>query len=273
MKAGKRALAVACATALMVALFAVPAYAAGPWSLAQDFIARGDSSGAWAKDADGNTVWYFKDGTSPTNPATFSAANLQWTTTYSWMPPATPGLKGWIRTGVGLPHVSVNTGADAVSVTSPPFTWKSGKVLTHPMPTTDAYPYAVIEWKSPVAGTASGTISFTDVDTGGTAGFEVWVLKNSTQLTSSVIARGGSGTYLLSDEEVAAGDSIYLVVGPGGPGSTDHYWDSTEVDFDVSVEEPPPAVSTPANSPWSLALIALIGLAAVPVVRRVRATA
>jgi hypothetical protein len=268
-----RACVMVIAVALGIALFAVPAYAAGPWDLATDFAARGDSSGPWAKDADGNTVWYFKDGSSPTNPATFSASNLVWTTTYSWMPPATPGLKGWVRTPGGLPHVSVNTGADAVSTTSPPFTWKAGKVLTHPMAATDPWPYAVIEWKSPVAGMADISTVLTDVDIGGTTGSEYWILHNSDVLVNQPIAEG-EPSYAEGAVDVAIGDSIYVVVGPGGPGSTDYYWDSTQVDLEISVEEPPPpAVSTPASAPWSLALLALIGLAAVPVIRRTRATA
>jgi MYXO-CTERM domain-containing protein len=46
------------------------------------------------------------------------------------------------------------------------------------------------------------------------------------------------------------------------------------VGLEVTVEEPPPpAVSTPASAPWSLALLGLIGLVAVPVIRRARATA
>jgi hypothetical protein len=57
------------------------------------------------------------------------------------------------------------------------------------------------------------------------------------------------------------------------PGQSEGYAD-TDNYFEVYVNETaPPIVSTPASSPWSLALIAGLGLVAVRVIRRTRAAA
>jgi hypothetical protein len=248
--------------AVVVALLLVaPTSAlAATWDLAIDFAATGDSSGPWAKDIGGNTVWYFKLAPtgSPTNPTVYSNSALAWTTTYSWMPPGTPGLKGWARSPGGLPHVSVNTGADAISTTTPPFTWRSGKVLSHPMPAGDAWPYSVIEWKSPVAGNAGGSITLTDVDGGGGDGFQYWILKNSAQLDTGTVPNGGTVTETLTDEVVSSGDSIYVVLGPGVAGL--HSYDSTQIDMSITVPDPP-VVSTPASSGWTIAVLGMLGVA------------
>jgi hypothetical protein len=253
------------AVVLSAMLIALPAQAfAATWNLATDYLARADSAQPVVKDVAGNSVWYFKDGDSPTNPAGFSASNLVWTTSFSWMGP-TSGLMGWVRTPGGLPHVSVNaSGVDKVSTTSPPFTWKAGKVLSHPMPLSDPWTYSVVEWKSPVAGNASASITLTDVDTGGTTGFEYWVLKNSTVLDHVVVSEGASGTSNLPSVPMVAGDSIYVVLGPGPDGV--HSWDSTQMDITINMPDPP-SVSTPASSAWSIALLALLGVAIVVSVR------
>ena len=271
MKAGKRVFAVVCAAALMSALFAVPAYAAQTWNLGTDYLARGDSSGPVIKDAGGTDVWYLKYSGTATNPAAFVPMTT-WATNYSWLvQPVPAGIKGWTVGAGGVPHISVNgTGVDLTSSTSPVFTWPAGTVFTHPGPQSSATAFSVVEWKSPLAGDAEVSVSLTDADVaGGGSGIDWWVLKNGDVLDNGAVAEGGSGSANLSAIEVEPGDSLYLVVGPGAS----YFWDSTHVvDFSVSVE-PPPAISTPATSPWSLALIVLIGLAAVPVVRRVRATA
>jgi hypothetical protein len=248
------------AVVLVLLLVAPTSALAASWNLASDFAANGDSSGPWAKDSGGNTVWYFK--LAPTggaaNPAAYSSSALSWTTTYSWMPPGTP-LKGWARLPGDLPHVSVNTGAtDANSNTNPPFPWRSGKVLSHPMPAADAWPYPVIEWKSPVAGEADGSITLTDVDAGGGDGFQYWILKNSTQLDTGTVPNGGTVTETLTDEAVSPGSSIYVVLGPGIAGS--HSWDSTQIDMSITVPEPP-VVSTPASSGWAIAVLGILGVA------------
>jgi len=277
MSATKRVIARVCvpvlALALGLALFAAPAYAATEtWDLADDFLARADSSGPVIKDADGNSVWYLKYSNAATTPAAFAPLTT-WATNYLWLvQPVPAGVKGWTVGTDGVPHISVNgTGGDLTSNTTPVFTWPAGTVFTHPGPQASATAFSVIEWKSPLAGDATVSVSLRDADAapGGT-GIDFWVLKNNTVLDSDSVAEGGTGSASLTDVAVAPGDSLYLVVGPGAL----YYWDTTHVvDFGVTVETPAPVVSTPASSPWSLALMALIGLAAVPVVRRVRATA
>ena len=280
MKAGKRIAVLACAGALLVAFAAQPAYAAGPWNLADDYLARGDATGPWAKDADGNTVWYFKHAPTATDPSTFVALD-QWTTSWDISPVGAPtaGLKGWEVAAIAAePHVAVNgTGGDVQYYPWNPITWPAGWVKAHPGPDGSAYENAVIEWKSPVSGTANASLGLDDIDgMPGRDGVECWILKNSTVLWHAMVPEdsGFSTSLAVVDEPVAPGDSIYLVIGPAGTGTEAHWFDSTAVGFQVTVEEPPPpVVSTPASSLWSLALIMLIGLAAVPVVRRVRATA
>lgn len=246
---------------VLAALLVFPAGAfAATWDLATDYAARWDSTQPLVKDAAGNSVWYFKVGDTATDPGTFTATPLSWTTSFSWMaaPPVPGQLKGWVRSPGGLPHVSVNTGVDVVSSTTPPFTWKASKVLSHPMPASDTYTYSVIEWKSPVAGAADASIALTDVDSGGTTGFEYWVLKGTTQLAHGTPADGAAGTEVLTDINVAAGESIYVVLGPGPDGS--HSWDSTQIDIIITVPDPP-VVSTPASSEWTLAILGLLGIA------------
>ena len=279
MKTRRRVAVLTCAAALILAFAAQPAYAAGPWNLADDYLARGDATGPWAKDADGNTVWYFKYAPTAPDPGTFVALD-QWTTTWDISPTGAPtaGLKGWeVLAAAAEPHVAINgTGGDVQYYPWNPITWPAGAVKAHPGPDGSAYENAVIEWKSPVSGTANATIGVNDLDTmAGRDGVECWILKNSTVLWHEAIAEGGGAVTSLAivDEPVVPGDSFYLVIGPAGTGPEANWYDSTRVNFQVTVEEPPPAVSTPASSPWSLALMALIGLAALPVIRRVRATA
>jgi len=267
------------AAALILAFAAQPAFAAGPWNLADDYLARGDSSGPWAKDADGNTVWYFKYAPTATDPTTFVPLD-QWTTTWDISPVGAPtaGLKGWeVLASAAEPHVAINgSGGEVQYYPWNPITWPAGAVKVHPGPDGSAYENAVIEWKSPVSGTANATIGLQDLDRQpGRNGVELWVLKNSTVLWHEALPEGSASATSLAivDEPVVPGDSFYLVIGPGGTGPEAYYYDSTKMDLEVTVEEPPPpAVSTPASSPWTLALIALIGLAAVPVIRRMRAT-
>jgi len=268
-----RACVMILAFALGIALFAAPAYAATEtWDLAEDFLARADSSGPVIKDVGGDDVWYLKYSGTATNPAAFVPMTT-WATNYSWLvQPVPAGIKGWTVGAGGVPHISVNgTGGDLTSSTSPVFTWPAGTVFTHPGPQASATAFSVIEWKSPVTGDAAVSVSLRDADVaGGGSGIDFWVLKNGTVLDSDSVAEGGTGSASVADIEVAPGDSLYLVVGPGAL----YFWDSTHVvDFGVTVETPDPVVSTPASSPWTLALMALIGLAAVPVIRRVRATA
>jgi MYXO-CTERM domain-containing protein len=179
---------------------------------------------------------------------------------------------GWTVGAGGVPHISVNgTGGDLTSSTSPVFTWPAGTVFTHPGPQGGATAFTVVEWKSPVTGDAAVAATLRDADVaGGGTGFDYWILKNDVVLESASVPEGLTYSTNLADIAVEPGDSLYLVVGPGAL----YYWDSTHlVDFGVTVETPDPVVSTPASSPWTLALMALIGLAAVPVIRRVRATA
>ena len=280
MKAGKRIAVLTFAAALILAFAAQPAFAAGPWNLADDYLARGDSSGPWAKDADGNTVWYFKYAPTATDPTTFVPLD-QWTTSWDISPIGAPtaGLKGWeVLASAAEPHVAINgSGADVQYYPWNPITWLAGAVKAHPGPDGSVYENAVIEWKSPVSGTADVAFGLDDLDgMPGRDGVECWVLKNSTVLWHGALPEdsGFSTSLEVVDEPVVPGDSLYLVIGPAGTGPEAHYYDSTMVGLEVTVEEPPPpAVSTPASAPWSLALLGLIGLVAVPVIRRARATA
>ena len=167
--------------------------------------------------------------------------------------------------------VSVNRSSTDVNVNADPFNWPGGAVLAHPgQAGPGAAPYTVIEWKSPVAGSVDISITLADLHgKSGQDGVRFWVYKNSTLLSGNpeVVAEGFPGpiptTFTDQDVLVELGDSIYLVLGLG----ITYSYDSTQVDFSVTMPDPP-LVSTPASSAWSLALLAGIGIAAVPTIRR-----
>jgi len=249
-------------TVALIALLAFPTVAfAATWDLATDYAARGDgTSPPSAKDSANRTTWYFKYSSpgNATNPASYAANELAWVNGYSWMPDAT-GIKGWTRSSTWT-HISVNTGPPANSNTTPGFMWQSGWVLGHPMPYSDSQPFVVVEWRSPVAGSADVSALVADIDSGGGDGVEYWLLKNSTVLSQSTVGNGTSATPSVNNVAVVAGDSIYLVLGPGTAG--DHGWDTTRLNLTVTVPDPP-VVSTPASSGWTLALLGVLGLAGV----------
>jgi MYXO-CTERM domain-containing protein len=141
-------------------------------------------------------------------------------------------------------------------------------VFTHPGPAGSDTAFTVVEWKSPVEGNATVSATLTDADVApGGSGFQFWIRHNGEGLVVGSVVEGGTESVSLSDVAVLQGESLYLVVGPG----TSHSWDSTHlVSLTVSVPEPP-VVSSPASSPWSLAILVAIGAAAVPVLRRRRA--
>jgi len=255
---------------LVALVLALPAYAyAAEWNLADDFLARGDSSGPVIADADGNDVWHLEYGDAATNPAAFLPLTT-WATDYPWLDlPVPSGVKGWTVGTDGVPHISVNgTGVDLTSSTTPEFTWPAGTVFTHPGSTGSATAFSVIEWRSPVAGDATVSVALRDADVAaGGNGIDFWILRNDTVLDSDSVVEGGSGSANLTDIAVDPGDSLYLVVGPASL----NFWDSTHVvDFSVSVPDPP-VVSTPASSVWSLVLLAFVGIAAGSAIRRRRA--
>lgn len=270
----KRAAMIACIATMSLGSLAVPAYCAQTWDLEADFLARNsEADGPIAKDANGDSVWYFKFGPDATNPGTFAALS-QWTT--SWdvaLPPAPAGLKGWQHPSATYPHVAINgTGSEVSYFPGNPIPWPNGRVRVHPGPEPSLYDFTVVEWKSPVEGDATISIVLQDADPKeGNNGFRYWVLKNGTVLETNPVAEAGSAT-INSEQAVLEGDSVYVVVGPNGTGSTAYYYDSTFVDFEVAVDTPP-VVSTPASSGWTLGLLAVLGLAALPIVRHNRVEA
>jgi len=258
--------------AIVALVLSVPAQAsAATWDLADEFAAAPASGSA----AVVNGVWHFRYGSSAANPG--GAALMEDRNSLIWIPngaaPATP--VPWYNTWKAPAQwqsVSVNRASTFVNVNGDPFDWPAGAVLAHPGQAGSAAPYTVIQWKSPqVAGSADVSITLSDLhgkQALGQTGAEFWVYKDSALLGTGLIPEGPAPdvSFTLSDEPVTEDSSIYLVLGPGATYS----YDSTKVEFSVEVVDPP-VVSTPASSAWSLALLAGMGVAAVPVIRRRRA--
>ena len=249
---------------LLVSLMVAPmALAATTWSLTADYLARGNATAPVIDDAGGDSVWYLKTGSSATDPGTYVPFTT-WATNYdSWMAPGAPPIKGWYSgtDPFDVPHTSVNNSGSNISCVGGAFTWLNGTVLTHPG--LNPITFAVTEWRSPAAGVASISATLSDLHSqSGGNGFEYWVLQGSTVLSQAVVPEGGSAPPVsLAGIEVAEGDSLYLVVGPNG----NYGGDTTQIEFSVTLEEEPPAISTFASAPWSIAVLAVFGLAVAAV--------
>ena len=237
-----RVLAIGLLWGVTLACAAVPAYGATTWSLAQDYLARGNSGAPVINDVDGASVWYLETGSAATDPTTYVPFTT-WATNYdSWMAPGAPPIKGWFSgtDPFDVPHTSVNSSGIPISCVGGAFIWPAGTVFTHPglSPIT----FAVTEWRSPATGTVTLSATLTDAHpTTGGDGVEYWILKGSSVLDHDVVAEAGSSPASV-EVPVVAGDSLYLVVGPSG----NYGGDTTAVDLSVTLtpqDTTPPVIT------------------------------
>jgi hypothetical protein len=119
----------------------------------------------------------------------------------------------------------------------------AAEIQVHPYPGLTS----TIGWLSPITGNVNASFSMIDRNDGGGEGVEYWLYKSgaagSAFLKHGFVTNGGStgGTITQSDISVAAGDMLYLRVGPGTLDSHGH--DLTGVAFAVTqVPEPSTAM-------------------------------
>jgi hypothetical protein len=138
-------------------------------------------------------------------------------------------IDGWTRSADDYWHNQVVLKNPAAS-----------ELQVHPLPGFAT----TIGWLSPIAGTVNASFSVTDRNGGGGDGVEYWLYK-SNALASASLKHGfvdngqdwTSGPITQSGISVAAGDMLYLRVGPGIADSHGH--DMTGVTFAVTaVPEP-----------------------------------
>ena len=121
---------------------------------------------------------------------------------------------------------------------------------------------AVIGWNSPITGNVAVSFSLTDLDAGANGPgdhptydgvtYNLFRAGDTTALSSGYVANGGaSGTIDVSNVAVSAGTMLYLQIGPG---TINHWYDTTGVSFTVT--------QTPEPSTIVILLTGVIGLLA-----------
>jgi hypothetical protein len=201
------------------------------WDLAADWGRALNRPTADIPDRCGTVVWRLLQGSSlSTDPATFSLLDTFLSDTAFACTPGGAGLQAW-NSSVGYgntPAVAVNVaGADQSCNPWAPITIPNTSVFVHPSPSM----LAGASWKSPFQGTVLVQLTLTDLDSWGGDGFNWFVEKKAAIQGQGVVTNGGA-TSFSKQVKVLAGDTIYVMVGPGPNG--DYSYDNTRVQLTIT---------------------------------------
>lgn len=144
-----------------------------------------------------------------------------------------PGKAPGCTEALDLPFVGINhTGAAVKAATA---VWAAHSVNVHP----SARQYAVIGWKSPLAGAVSVTGGVRDADPVSGNGVAWFLDRGAATVASGAIANGkaqsfasGQGGAGLKSIPVSPGTMLYVLVGANG----DEGYDTTEVDLQITAK-------------------------------------
>jgi uncharacterized repeat protein (TIGR01451 family) len=198
------------------------------WSVAHDF--RTSPQENPSRDSLGNRhVWSYEQAPSPLdlhNPGTYTLLPSSGLGTSC----TGPDFYFWANPGLSLPVVDFNAGSTTY-VCSSTVTAPAQTVVMHP----SGSDYSIVAWTSPVSGSIAVAGSFVSMDANGGSGTTWYVNDGSTTLVSGTNAVGGSGSFGPAPFTVAAGDTLYFILGPTGAAT----YETTELNLTITSSTSP----------------------------------